>query len=78
LRAFGDPVDPLLLAAQNSGRGPLQSYLQTWLAQHSISDEPGLTIAPVTTNVLFDLILSWLFRALAPRLRNASQSRWWF
>src|ERR1700676_3176020 len=44
--------------------GDLSSHIyNSWLAQQiDLGRTPGLTIAPVTTNVLFDLILSWLFR----------------
>jgi hypothetical protein len=45
--------------------GDLSSHIyNAWLAQQiDIGKAPALTIAPVTTNVLFDLILSWLFRS---------------
>src|SRR4029077_7091210 len=45
--------------------GDLSSHIyNSSLAQAiDLGRAPGLTIAPVTTNVLFDLILSGLFRA---------------
>ena len=45
--------------------GDLSSHIyNSWLAQQiDLGRAPGLTIAPVTTNVLFDLILSGLFRS---------------
>src|SRR5579859_7499794 len=45
--------------------GDLSSHIyNAWLAQQiDFGRAPGLTIAPVTTNVLFDLILSGLFRS---------------
>src|SRR6202171_4417144 len=46
--------------------GDLSSHIyNSWLAQQiDLGRAPGLTIAPVATNVLFDLILSGLFRTL--------------
>jgi hypothetical protein len=46
--------------------GDLSSHLyNSWLAQQiDLGKAPGLTIAPVSTNVLFDLILSGLFRTV--------------
>src|ERR1700704_5057164 len=45
--------------------GDLSSHIyNSWLAQQiDLGRAPGLTIVPVTTNVLFDLTLSWLFRS---------------
>src|ERR1700730_16937375 len=44
--------------------GDLSSHIyNAWLAQQiDLGRAPDLTVAPVTTNVLFDLILSGLFR----------------
>src|ERR1700680_5125008 len=44
--------------------GDLSSHIyNAWLAQQiDLGRAPALAIAPVTTNVLFDLGLSWLFR----------------
>src|SRR5882672_11182295 len=44
--------------------GDLASHIyNSWLAQQiGIGKAPGLVLAPMTTNVLFDLILGWLFR----------------
>ena len=46
--------------------GDLSSHIyNSWLAQQiDLGKAPGLTIAPVATNVLFDLILSGLFRSI--------------
>jgi hypothetical protein len=46
--------------------GDLSSHIyNSWLAQQiDLGRAPALTIAPVPTNVLFDLILSGLFRSL--------------
>ena len=45
--------------------GDLSSHIyNSWLAQQiDLGRAPGLTIAPVATNVLFDLILSGLLRS---------------
>jgi hypothetical protein len=48
--------------------GDLGSHIyNAWLAhQIELGKAPGLVIVPVTTNVLFDLSLEWLLRALGP------------
>src|SRR5215472_14081142 len=45
--------------------GDLSSHIyNAWLAQQiDLGKAPGLTIAPTNTNMLFDMILSGLFRA---------------
>src|SRR6266852_6010975 len=48
--------------------GDLSSHIyNSWLAQQiDLGKAPGLTIAPMSTNVLFDLMLGWLFRIAGP------------
>src|SRR6185369_2386049 len=48
--------------------GDLASHIyNSWLAQQiELGNTPGLVIAPVFTNVLFDLILGGLFRIAGP------------
>ena len=48
--------------------GDLSSHIyNSWLAQQiELGKAPGLVIAPMSTNVLFDLMLVWLFRIAGP------------
>jgi hypothetical protein len=48
--------------------GDLSSHIyNSWLAQQiELGKAPGLVIAPMSTNVLFDLMLGWLFRIAGP------------
>jgi hypothetical protein len=48
--------------------GDLSSHIyNSWLAQQiELGKAPGLVIAPMSTNVMFDLMLGWLFRVAGP------------
>src|SRR4030081_3184213 len=48
--------------------GDLASHIyNSWLAQQNdLGKDPGLVIAPLRTNGLFDWILSWLCRTVGP------------
>ena len=59
--------------------GDLSSHIyNSWLAQQiELGKAPGLVIAPMSTNVMFDLMLGWLFRVAGPEpaMQQPSASR---